>query len=115
MSICQVTGQLVQSGFSFFWDPNHEPTLVPPTIGFNVNCDFSKCLVADRVEHCVPIFKETISFTYGMPAETVEASPVDPRLREDGTEDQRLRGSDPILVEDVAKEAPSLDEMRKEM
>ena len=50
-----------------------------------------------------------------MPAETVEASPVDPRLREDGTEEQRLRGSDPILVEDVAEEAPSLDEMRKEM
>ena len=68
MSICQVTGQLVQSGFSFFWDPNHEPTLVPPTIGFNVNCDFSKCVVADRVEHCVPTFKEDDSFVHGVPA-----------------------------------------------
>ena len=61
-------GQLVQSGFSFFWGPNHEPTLVPPTMGFDVNCDFSKCVVADRVEHCVPIFKEEVSFVHGVPA-----------------------------------------------
>jgi len=107
--------KLIQKGYSFFWGPEHEPTLVPPDVPFNVSCETSRCFTADRVEHCVPIFKETISFTYGMPAETVEASPVDPRLREDGTEDQRLRGSDPILVEDVAEEAPSLDEMRKEM
>eukprot|EP00435_Cladocopium_sp_Y103_P025527 s45_g6.t1 len=93
-------GKLIQKGFSFFWGPEHEPTLVPPDVPFNVSCEKSQCFTAERVEHCVPILKEQISFTYGMPAASVEPDSVDPRLREDGvgTEDQRLRGSDPIEV-----------------
>ena len=61
-------GKLIQRGFSFFWGPDYEPTLVPPNTHFHVACDMSQCQVAERVEHCVPIFRETISFTYGMPA-----------------------------------------------
>ena len=64
-------GQLVQSGFSFFWGPNHEPALVPSTVGFDVVCDVSQCIVADRIDHCVPIFKEEVSFVHGVPAATV--------------------------------------------
>ena len=46
-------GQLVQSGFSFFWGPNNEPTLIPPDVEYQFVCDADKCVVADRVEHCV--------------------------------------------------------------
>eukprot|EP00435_Cladocopium_sp_Y103_P041809 s2261_g11.t1 len=110
-------GKMIQKGFSFFWGPEHEPTLVPRDVPFNVLCETSKSFTADKVEHCVPIFKETFSFTYGMPAENVEAASVDPCLRVDGTEteDQRLRGSDPIMVEDVVKEAPYLEDMFREL
>ena len=52
----------------FFWGPNHDPTLVPSHVGFNVECDSSKCIVADRVDHCVPVFREEVSFTHGVPA-----------------------------------------------
>lgn len=61
-------GKLVESGFSFIWGPNHLPTLIPEDVGFNVDFDVSQCIVADRVDHCVPVFKETVSFVHGMPA-----------------------------------------------
>ena len=61
-------GKLVEKGFSFFWGPDHFPALVPPEIPFEVSCDESRCFRADRVEHCVPIFQETISLKHGMPA-----------------------------------------------
>ena len=56
-------GKLIQKGYSFFWGLEHEPTLGPPDVPFNVSSETSKCFTAERVEHCVPIFKETI-FTY---------------------------------------------------
>eukprot|EP00435_Cladocopium_sp_Y103_P071759 s497_g38.t1 len=68
-------GKLIQKGFSFFWGPDHEPTLVPPDVPFNVSCETSQCHVAERVDHCVPIFRETISFTYGMPAASSSVEP----------------------------------------
>lgn len=61
-------GKLIEKGFSFFWGPSYQPTLVPPGVSFNVSCDHSRCYQADRVDHCVPMFKETISFAHGMPA-----------------------------------------------
>ena len=61
-------GKLVQKGFSFFWGPDYEPTIVPPHVPFQVSCDVSQCHVADRVDHCVPIFRETVTFCHGMPA-----------------------------------------------
>ena len=61
-------GKLIQKGYGFFWSSEHEPTLVPPDVPFQVSCDVSQCHVADRVDHCVPIFKENVSFRYGMPA-----------------------------------------------
>ena len=69
-------GQLVQSGFSFFWGPNNEPTLIPPDVEYQFVCDADKCVVADRVEHCVPIFKEEVSFVHGVPG-TLPAHPSD--------------------------------------
>ena len=50
-----------------------------------------------------------------MPAEHVESPPVDPCLREDGAEDQRLHGSVPIVVEDDAEETLYLDDMFREL
>lgn len=69
-------GKLIQKGFSFFWGPNYEPTLVPPDVPFKVSCDKLQCHVAERVDHCVPIFKETISFTHGMPAASSSEIPM---------------------------------------
>ena len=60
-------GKLIQKGFSFFWGSDYEPTLVPPEVPFNVPCEVNRCHAAERVHHCVPSFRETISFTYGMP------------------------------------------------
>ena len=59
---------MIEKGFSFFWGPSYQPTLVPPGVSFNVSCDHSRCYQADRVDHCVPMFKETISLAHGMPA-----------------------------------------------
>ena len=70
-------GKLVQMGFSFVWGPDYEPTLVSSGSGFNATFDSSKCVVADRVEHHVPVFKEDVSFAFGMPA-GVPASDADP-------------------------------------
>jgi hypothetical protein len=56
---------------------DYEPTLVPSGSGFNATFDSSKCVVADRVEHHVPVFKEDVSFAFGMPA-GVPASDADP-------------------------------------
>ena len=61
-------GKLVESGFSFVWGPNHLPTLIPQRVGLDVQYDQTQCIVADRVDHCVPVFKETVSFVHGMPA-----------------------------------------------
>ena len=69
-------GKLIQRGYGFFWSSDYEPTLVPPDVPFQVSCDVSQCHVADRVDHCVPIFKENVSFRYGMPAApSVAATP----------------------------------------
>ena len=53
----------------FFGGPiNHDPTLVPSHVGFSVESDSSKCIVADHVDHCVPVFRDEVSLTHGVPA-----------------------------------------------
>ena len=56
-------GKLVEKGFSFFWGPSHAPTLVPPEVPFEVSCDSSLCHQADRVDHCVPVFRNNFFYT----------------------------------------------------
>ena len=70
-------GRLVEAGFSFVWGPNHQPSLIPSGQPFEVSFNAECCIVADRVEHCVPIFKESVTFTYGMPAEGLPAPSAD--------------------------------------
>ena len=79
-------GKLVESGFSFVWVPIIH-TLFPEDVGFNVDFGADKCIVADRVEHCVPVFKETVSFVHGMPA----GHPASDAVPDDGA-------ATPILV-----------------
>ena len=83
-------GKLVESGFSFLWGPNHLPTLIPAGVGFDVQFDQSQCIVAERVDHCVPVFKETVSFVHGMPA----GCPASDAVPGDGD-------VTPILVEEI--------------
>ena len=59
-------GKLVEAGFSFVWGPKHQPTLIPCGQPFEASYDY--CITADRVEHHVPIFREDVLFTRGMPA-----------------------------------------------
>ena len=61
--VCSLS-KLIQKGFNFICGPDPEPTLVPPDVLFNVTGDKDRCHVADPVDHCVPIFRETIWFTY---------------------------------------------------
>lgn len=100
-------GKLIEKGFSFFWGPEYDPTLVPPNIPFRVSCDTSCCHIADRVEHCVPIFRETTSFTYGMPAVGVSSDePSLPALDADAPA---------VVVEDVSGDSIGLEEMFQEL
>lgn len=70
-------GRLVEAGFSFVWGPNHQPSLIPSGQPFEASFNAECCTVADHVEHCVPIFKESVTFTYGMPAEGLPAPSAD--------------------------------------
>ena len=58
-------GQFVMNhGYSFFW-----PTyLIPPNVEYKMEVDIDECRLADRVDHCVPIFKEKVELISGMPA-----------------------------------------------
>ena len=68
-------GRLVEAGFSFVWGPNDQPSLIPSGQPFEAS--FSECIRADRVEHCVPIFRESVVFTHGMPAGGLPAPSAD--------------------------------------
>ena len=62
-------GQFVMNqGYSFFWPSGELPYLIPPHVDFKMEVDVDECRVADRVEHCVPIFKERVELISGMPA-----------------------------------------------
>ena len=100
-------GKLIQKGFSFFWGPNYEPTLVPPDVPSKVSCDKLQCHVAERVDHCVPIFKETISFTHGMPAASPSEIPMSfPAPDADApSHDVAVEGHDSPDIESMIREA----------
>ena len=62
-------GQFVMNqGYSFFWPSGELPYLIPPHVDYKMEVDADECRVADRVEHCVPIFKERVELISGMPA-----------------------------------------------
>ena len=77
-------GKLIQKGYNFFWGPSHEPTIVSPDVPFQVSCDVSQFHVSDRVDHCVPIFRENVSLRYGVPAApSMEVEPSFPAFDAD--------------------------------
>ena len=119
-------GKLVEKGFSFFWGPSHAPTLVPPEVPFEVSCDSSLCHQADRVDHCVPVFKETISFTHGMPAvhshdileeslpaPCAEAPPVDDVFEGHVSPEPMIAMSDESALAHPFSEGPHGNELRE--
>ena len=62
-------GQFVMNqGYSFFWPSGELPYLIPPHVDYKMEVDVEECRLADRVEHCVPIFKERVELISGMPA-----------------------------------------------
>ena len=62
-------GQFVMNqGYSFFWPSGELPYLIPPHVDYKMEVDADECRVADRVEHCVPIYKERVELISGMPA-----------------------------------------------
>lgn len=101
--VCSL-GKLIQKGFNFICGPDPEPTLVPPDVPFNVTGDKDGCHAADPVDHCVPIFRETISFTYGMPA----ASPSVEHSRLPAP-DAEAPGGDVVTVPDDGIESPNTE------
>ena len=119
-------GKLVEKGFSFFWGPSHAPTLVPPEVPFEVYCDSSLCHQADRVDHCVPVFKERISFTHGMPAvhshdileeslpaPCAEAPPVDDVFEGHVSPEPMIAMSDESALAHPFSEGPHGNELRE--
>ena len=79
-------GQLVAEGFSFVWTPDALPFLVPPNVPIHVEVDRELCVAANRVDHCVPIFRFPVGPKYGMPA---PASGPSAEPRASGSEDPR--------------------------
>ena len=62
-------GQFVMNqGYSFFWPTGEVPYLIPPIVEYKMEVDIDECRLADRVDHCVPIFKERVELISGMPA-----------------------------------------------
>ena len=62
-------GQFVMNqGYSFMWPAGELPCLIPPQVEYEFRVDKDACRYADRVDHCVPIFKEHIQLVPGMPA-----------------------------------------------
>eukprot|EP00435_Cladocopium_sp_Y103_P046209 s240_g13.t1 len=49
---------------------------IPAFMRQGVCCDTSRCVTATRVEHCVPIFTESVSFVSGMPATVASGMPA---------------------------------------
>ena len=62
---------VMNQGYSFFWPSGGVPYLIPPSVEYKMDVDLDECRLADRVDHCVPIFKEKVELISGMPAETL--------------------------------------------
>ena len=50
------------------WTPETLAFLVPPNIPVHVEVDRDQCMIANRVDHCVPIFRFPVGPMYGTPA-----------------------------------------------
>ena len=62
-------GQFVMNqGYSFMWPAGELPCLIPSQVEYEFRVDKDACRYADRLDHCVPIFKEHIELVPGMPA-----------------------------------------------
>eukprot|EP00435_Cladocopium_sp_Y103_P068674 s1190_g32.t1 len=62
-------GQLCeQDGYTFLWRPSHLPMLIPPSSTCEVSIS-GDAIQANRVEHNVPIFRMSLTPTYGLPSQ----------------------------------------------
>ena len=72
-------GQFVMhQGFGFHWESGQLPFLVPPEVPCHVEVDRDKCKVAHRVDHCVPVFQETVEIVSGMPVPVRSEDAIEP-------------------------------------
>ena len=62
---------VVNQGYSFKLPRGELPFLIPPEVPFELSVDRGACRTADRIDHCVPIFKERVELVSGMPAGTM--------------------------------------------
>ena len=53
------------------WHHGELPFLILPEVPFELSVDRDSCRLADRRDHCVPIFKERVELVSGMPAGTL--------------------------------------------
>ena len=77
---------------------------MPPGNSFEVCCDTSRCVTATRVEHCVPIFTESVSFVSGMPATVASGMPAFDADVPEGSLDVPL--SEAVVPEVVSSDPP---------
>ena len=107
-------GQLVAEDFSFVWTPDALPFLVPPNVPIHVEVDRELCVAANRVDHCVPIFRFPVGPKYGMPA---PASGPSAEPRASGLEDPRpAAGMEyPVLRPDDPDRAQGSDDVGEEV
>ena len=89
-------GQIVMNqGFSFMWEAGELPILIPPAVPYNLAVDRDQCRTADRIEHCVPVFREEVELVSGAPvvcrSEDAREPPDDLRLASGKVGWQKLR------------------------
>ena len=89
-------GQFVMNqGFSFMWEAGELPILIPPAVPYNLEVDRDQCRTADRIEHCVPVFREEVELVSGAPvvcrSEDAREPPDDLRLASGKVGWQNLR------------------------
>ena len=85
----------MNQGFSFMWEAGELPILIPPAVPYNLEVDRDQCRTADRIEHCVPVFREEVELVSGAPvvcrSEDAREPPDDLRLASGKVGWQNLR------------------------
>ena len=72
-------GQFVMNQeLPFIWKAGELPYLVPPHVPCHVDVDRTLCRVADRIDHCMPVFQETVELVSGLPVPVRSEDALEP-------------------------------------
>ena len=86
-------------------------TRVPPHVPCYVDVDRTLCQVADRIDHCVPAFQETVELVSGLPVPVRSEDALDPASEESEEVEEATRhfcGNSSPVVSVASDRAPEI-------